>query len=194
METIKQRVVLIFFLLQHIIGFKFELSIKKIFWSTGELLILTVGLYYGNSARNARVQFEERRFLFYAITAELTFSTLYNSIRTVYPIPFHQDVTFIAAFTRSLLTNTLALIIIFAPKVRIHINIKHGDSFIEELITLLEWSHKRISYKMLMYFFASKNVQYLPTYIINFFEFLFVCIKMLQKNIPIQSMKLNIHI
>jgi len=76
-----------------------------------------VGLYYGNSARNARVQFEERRFLFYAIIAELTFSTIHNAIRTVYPIPFHQDVTFIAAFFRSLLTNTLALIIIFAPKV-----------------------------------------------------------------------------
>ncbi|XP_022174165.1 probable G-protein coupled receptor 158 [Myzus persicae] len=83
----------------------------------GELLILTVGLYYGNSARNARVQFEERRFLFYAITAELTFSSIHNAIRAVYPIPFHQDVTFIAAFLRSLLTNTLALFIIFAPKV-----------------------------------------------------------------------------
>ncbi|XP_026817982.1 probable G-protein coupled receptor 158 [Rhopalosiphum maidis] len=83
----------------------------------GEIMILTVGLYYGNSARNARVQFEERRFLFYAITAELTFSSIYNTIRTVYPIPFHQDVTFIAAFSRSLLTNTLALIIIFAPKI-----------------------------------------------------------------------------
>lgn len=90
---------------------------KKIFWLTGELLILTVGLYYGNSARNARVQFEERRFLFYAITAELTFSSIHNAIRAVYPIPFHQDVTFIAAFLRSLLTNTLALFIIFAPKV-----------------------------------------------------------------------------
>jgi len=137
METTKQKVVIIIlFLSKHIIGWKFELSMKKMFWSTGELLILTVGLYYGNSARNARVQFEERRFLFYAITAELTFSTLHNTIRTVYPIPFHQDVTFIAAFTRSLLTNTLALVIIFAPKVRIHINIKHGDSFIEQLITI----------------------------------------------------------
>jgi len=76
-----------------------------------------MGLYYGNSARNANVQFEERRFLFYAITAELTFSTIHNAFRTVYPILFHQDVTFIAAFLRSLLTNTLALIIIFAPKV-----------------------------------------------------------------------------
>ncbi|CAH1731296.1 unnamed protein product [Aphis gossypii] len=96
----------------------------------GELLILTVGLYYGNSARNARVQFEERRFLFYAIIAELTFSTLHNTIRTVYPIPFHQDVTFIAAFTRSLLTNTLALVIIFAPKIwyqkKVNAELKHS--------------------------------------------------------------------
>lgn len=101
----------------NLLGCKWELSMKMILWFTGEILILTVGLYYGNSARNARVQFEERRFLFYAITAELTFSSIYNTIRTVYPIPFHQDVTFIAAFFRSLLTNTLALIIIFAPKV-----------------------------------------------------------------------------
>ncbi|XP_025405650.1 probable G-protein coupled receptor 158 [Sipha flava] len=83
----------------------------------GELMILTVGLYYGNSARNANVQFDERRFLFYAITVELTFSTIFNAVRTVYPVPFHQDFTFVAAFLRSLLTNTLALFIIFLPKV-----------------------------------------------------------------------------
>jgi hypothetical protein len=80
-------------------------------------MILTVGLYYGNSARNANVQFDERRFLFYAITVELTFSTIFNAVRTVYPVPFHQDFTFVAAFLRSLLTNTLALFIIFLPKV-----------------------------------------------------------------------------
>lgn len=80
-------------------------------------MILAVGLYYGNSARNARVQFEERRYLFYAITAELTFSTVYNAVRAIHPVPFHQDVTFIAAFLRGLSTNTLALFIIFVPKV-----------------------------------------------------------------------------
>lgn len=87
--------------------------------SSGELMILAVGLYYGNSARNARVQFEERRYLFYAITTELTFSSVFNAVRTVYPIPFHQDAMFFAAFLRGLTTNTLALFIIFAPKVRI---------------------------------------------------------------------------
>lgn len=80
-------------------------------------MTLAVGLYYGNSARNARVQFDERRFLFYAITAELTFSSIFNTVRAIYPIPFHQDATFVASFLRSLFTNTLALFIIFVPKV-----------------------------------------------------------------------------
>lgn len=88
------------------------------FSSTAEMMILTVGFYYGNSARNARVLFDERRFLFYAITVELTVSSLYNGVRTAYPVPFHQDVMFAAAFLRGLLTNTLALFIIFLPKVR----------------------------------------------------------------------------
>jgi len=85
----------------------------------GELMVLALGLHYGNSARNARVQFDERRFLFYAITAELTFGSIFNAVRAVYPVPFHQDATFAAAFLRGLTTNTLALLIIFVPKVRL---------------------------------------------------------------------------
>lgn len=84
-------------------------------------MVLALGLHYGNSARNARVQFDERRFLFYAITAELTFGSIFNAVRAVYPVPFHQDATFAAAFLRSLTTNTLALLIIFVPKVRLRI-------------------------------------------------------------------------
>lgn len=80
-------------------------------------MILTVGLYYGYSARNANVLFDERHYLFYALIVELMFSSIYYTIRTVYPIPFHEDIRFAVSVLHSLMTNNLALIIIFLPKV-----------------------------------------------------------------------------
>lgn len=94
-------------------------------FSTGELMILIVGLHYGFSARNARVQFEERRYLFYAIVAETMFSFIFYTLRTFYPIPFNTDLAFAATFLRGLLTNTFTLIIIFVPKVCIYVKEKN---------------------------------------------------------------------
>lgn len=80
-------------------------------------MVLAVGFYYGYSARNARVQFDERLYLFYAITIELIFSSIFYIVRTIYPVSFNQNLRFAAAAIRGMLANNLVLFIIFIPKV-----------------------------------------------------------------------------
>ncbi|VVC38791.1 Hypothetical protein CINCED_3A000734 [Cinara cedri] len=82
-----------------------------------ELMVLAVGFYYGYSARNANVLFDERHYLYYAITTELTFSSIFYAIRALYPISMFQNIKFVVAIVRGMLTNHFALLIIFGPKV-----------------------------------------------------------------------------
>lgn len=85
--------------------------------SLGELVILLFGLHLGLAARNAAVQFEERRFLCCTVALEALVSCIFYVIRAVYWETLHPDQAFLAAFARSQLTNTLVLLLIFTPKV-----------------------------------------------------------------------------
>lgn len=85
----------------------------------GEMLILLFGLHLGLAARNAAVQFEERRFLCCTVAVEALVSCVFYIIRALYWESLHPDQAFLATFARSQLTNTLVLMLIFTPKVSI---------------------------------------------------------------------------
>ncbi|XP_046675546.1 probable G-protein coupled receptor 158 isoform X1 [Homalodisca vitripennis] len=100
-------------------GLHFE-ACKPLWWDyvteTGELLILLFGLHLGLAARNATVQFEERRFLCGTVAVEAVVSCVFYILRALYWESLHPDQAFLAAFARSQLTNTLVLMLIFTPK------------------------------------------------------------------------------
>ncbi|XP_075212212.1 G-protein coupled receptor 158 smog isoform X2 [Lycorma delicatula] len=101
-------------------GFHFQ-ACKTLWWDyvteAGELVILLFGLHLGLAARNATVQFEERRFLCLTVALEALVSCIYYIMRALYWESLHPDTTFIANFARSQFSSTLVLMLIFTPKV-----------------------------------------------------------------------------
>lgn len=100
-------------------GLHFQ-ACKPLWWDyvteAGELVILLFGLHLGLAARNATVQFEERRFLCCTVALEAIVSFTFYVIRALYWQSLHPDHAFLVAFARSQLTNTLVLILVFTPK------------------------------------------------------------------------------
>ncbi|RZF43571.1 hypothetical protein LSTR_LSTR008084 [Laodelphax striatellus] len=100
-------------------GLHFQ-ACKTLWWDyiteAGELVILLFGLHLGLAARNATVQFEERRFLCCTVALEAIVSCGFYTIRALYWETLHPDHTFLATFVRSQLTSTLVLMLIFTPK------------------------------------------------------------------------------
>jgi hypothetical protein len=84
----------------------------------GEILILVFGIHLSYACRNATTQFQERRFLCLAIVVEATVSGAFYVLRIVYSRSLHPDYSFLAYFTRSQLTSTVVLLVIFTPKAR----------------------------------------------------------------------------
>ena len=84
---------------------------------TGEILILIFGIHLSYACRNATTQFQERRFLCLAIVVEATVSGAFYILRIIYSKSLHPDYSFLAYFTRSQLTSTVVLLVIFTPKV-----------------------------------------------------------------------------
>ncbi|XP_054285265.1 probable G-protein coupled receptor 158 isoform X2 [Macrosteles quadrilineatus] len=100
-------------------GLHFQ-ACKPLWWDyvteAGEMMILLFGLHLGLAARNATVQFEERRFLCCTVLVEAIVSCVFYVVRALYWNTLHPDQAFLAAFARSQLTNTLVLMLIFTPK------------------------------------------------------------------------------
>ncbi|XP_021920133.1 probable G-protein coupled receptor 158 isoform X3 [Zootermopsis nevadensis] len=96
------------------------LACKALWWDyvteTGEILILVFGIHLSYACRNATTQFQERRFLCLAIVVEATVSGAFYVLRIVYSRSLHPDYSFLAYFTRSQLTSTVVLLVIFTPK------------------------------------------------------------------------------
>nr|CAD7259120.1 unnamed protein product [Timema shepardi] len=96
------------------------LACKALWWDyvteTGEILILVFGIHLSYACRNASTQFQERRFLCLAIMVEATVSGIFYVLRVVYSGTLHPDYSFLAYFTRSQLTSTVVLLVIFIPK------------------------------------------------------------------------------
>ncbi|KAI5704899.1 hypothetical protein M8J75_009868 [Diaphorina citri] len=97
---------------------------KPLWWDyvteAGEVGLLLFGLHLGCAARNASVQFEERRFLWCAVATELLFSSAFYVWRALAVHPIHPDVNLVAVFIRSHLTNSLVLVLLFLPKFWYH--------------------------------------------------------------------------
>ncbi|XP_023712991.2 probable G-protein coupled receptor 158 [Cryptotermes secundus] len=96
------------------------LACKALWWDyvteTGEILILVFGIHLSYACRNATTQFQERRFLCFAIIVEATVSGAFYVLRILYSRSLHPDFSFLAYFTRSQLTSTVVLLVIFTPK------------------------------------------------------------------------------
>jgi len=76
------------------------------------------GIHLSYVCRNATTQFQERRFLCLAIVVEATVSGAFYVLRIIYSKSLHPDYSFLAYFTRSQLTSTVVLLVIFTPKAR----------------------------------------------------------------------------
>ena len=76
------------------------------------------GIHLSYVCRNATTQFQERRFLCLAIVVEATVSGAFYVLRIIYSKSLHPDYSFLAYFTRSQLTTTVVLLVIFTPKAR----------------------------------------------------------------------------
>ena len=94
-----------------------ELIEEMLMVITGEILILVFGIHLSYACRNATTQFQERRFLCLAIVVEATVSGAFYILRIIYSKSLHPDYSFLAYFTRSQLTSTVVLLVIFTPKV-----------------------------------------------------------------------------
>lgn len=82
---------------------------------------MVFGIHLSYACRNATTQFQERRFLCLAIVVEATVSGAFYVLRIVYSRSLHPDYSFLAYFTRSQLTSTVVLLVIFTPKVRFNV-------------------------------------------------------------------------
>ncbi|KAJ9588370.1 hypothetical protein L9F63_018296 [Diploptera punctata] len=93
------------------------LACKALWWDyvteTGSSLYSSQLSY---ACRNATTQFQERRFLFLAIIVEVIVSGAFYILRIIYSKSLHPDYSFLAYFTRSQLTSTVVLLVIFTPK------------------------------------------------------------------------------
>ncbi|XP_017486299.1 PREDICTED: uncharacterized protein LOC108374738 isoform X3 [Rhagoletis zephyria] len=81
-----------------------------------EVLILCFGLHLAFASRNANTQFRDRQFLVAALAIEFLVSTTFYVLRFFYLPEMSPSAIFLALFLRSLLTNTMALGLIFVPK------------------------------------------------------------------------------
>ncbi|XP_001993162.2 probable G-protein coupled receptor 158 isoform X2 [Drosophila grimshawi] len=83
---------------------------------TSEIFILCFGLHLAIASRNANTQFRERQFLVTALTLEFLVSSSFYFLRFVYLPEMSPSAILLALFVRSQLTNSLALGLIFVPK------------------------------------------------------------------------------
>uniref|UniRef100_A0A1A9WMB5 G-protein coupled receptors family 3 profile domain-containing protein n=1 Tax=Glossina brevipalpis TaxID=37001 RepID=A0A1A9WMB5_9MUSC len=81
-----------------------------------EMLILCFGLHLAFSSRNANTHFKERQFLVAALVIEFLVSSSFYLLRFFYLPVMSPSAIFLALFLRSQLTNTVALALIFVPK------------------------------------------------------------------------------
>ncbi|XP_075153883.1 G-protein coupled receptor 158 smog isoform X2 [Haematobia irritans] len=81
-----------------------------------ELLILVFGLHLAYASRNANTQFRERQFLEVTLIIEFIVSSVFYILRYMYLPVMSPSAIFLALFVRSQLTNTIALGLIFVPK------------------------------------------------------------------------------
>nr|XP_036226167.1 uncharacterized protein LOC106624095 isoform X2 [Bactrocera oleae] len=81
-----------------------------------EVLILCFGLHLAFASRNANTQFRERQFLVATLIIEFLVSTTFYVLRFFYLPEMSPSAIFLALFLRSQLTNTMALGLIFVPK------------------------------------------------------------------------------
>ncbi|XP_012155421.1 uncharacterized protein LOC101453059 isoform X2 [Ceratitis capitata] len=81
-----------------------------------EVLILCFGLHLAFASRNANTQFRERQFLVATLAIEFLMSTTFYVLRFFYLPEMSPSAIFLALFLRSQLTNTMALGLIFVPK------------------------------------------------------------------------------
>ncbi|XP_049304417.1 uncharacterized protein LOC105231264 isoform X3 [Bactrocera dorsalis] len=81
-----------------------------------EVLILCFGLHLAFASRNANTQFRERQFLVATLVIEFLVSTTFYVLRFFYLPEMSPSAIFLALFLRSQLTNTMALGLIFVPK------------------------------------------------------------------------------
>ncbi|XP_053961780.1 uncharacterized protein LOC128865430 isoform X1 [Anastrepha ludens] len=81
-----------------------------------EVLIICFGLHLAFASRNANTQFRERQFLVATLVIEFLVSTTFYVLRFFYLPEMSPSAIFLALFLRSLLTNTMALGLIFVPK------------------------------------------------------------------------------
>ncbi|XP_065357902.1 metabotropic glycine receptor isoform X3 [Calliphora vicina] len=81
-----------------------------------EILILCFGLHLAYGSRNANTQFRERQFLVTTLIIEFIVSLTFYILRYFYLPAMSPSAIFLALFLRSQLTNTIALGLIFVPK------------------------------------------------------------------------------
>ncbi|XP_019892014.1 probable G-protein coupled receptor 158 isoform X2 [Musca domestica] len=81
-----------------------------------EILILIFGLHLAYASRNANTQFRERQFLEITLIIEFVVSSVFYILRYLYLPVMSPSAIFLALFIRSQLTNTIALGLIFVPK------------------------------------------------------------------------------
>uniref|UniRef100_A0A1B0AGW5 G-protein coupled receptors family 3 profile domain-containing protein n=1 Tax=Glossina pallidipes TaxID=7398 RepID=A0A1B0AGW5_GLOPL len=81
-----------------------------------EMLILCFGLHLAFSSRNANTHFKERQFLVATLVIEFLVSSTFYLLRFFYLPVMSPSAIFLALFLRSQLTNTVALALIFVPK------------------------------------------------------------------------------
>ncbi|XP_067624423.1 uncharacterized protein smog isoform X2 [Eurosta solidaginis] len=81
-----------------------------------EVLILCFGLHLAFASRNANTQFRERQFLVATLAIEFLVSAAFYVLRFFYLPEMSPSAIFLALFLRSQLTNTMALGLIFVPK------------------------------------------------------------------------------
>ncbi|XP_073820768.1 metabotropic glycine receptor-like isoform X2 [Musca autumnalis] len=81
-----------------------------------EILILIFGLHLAYASRNANTQFRERQFLEITLIIEFVVSSIFYILRYLYLPVMSPSAIFLALFIRSQLTNTIALGLIFVPK------------------------------------------------------------------------------
>jgi hypothetical protein len=97
--------------------FCFSINLIIKFHVVGELGMLLFGMHLSIASRNAKTQFQERRFLYLTLIVEGIVSGLFYVLRGLVWPHLHPDLAFVAYVIRSQLSNTLVMLLLFLPKV-----------------------------------------------------------------------------
>ena len=93
---------------------------------SGEVCFLLAGVYITYCIRNARTEiYREKWTLCWIIYIELIVSSPTYIIRHIFSQRIHPDVIFLLYFARCQLTVSLALILLFLPKVRVPLRVHY---------------------------------------------------------------------